>query len=73
MKETNKKKKPIILDIARDGKGISKKAPLNPAGLKRFFMTFKDNFGKLILVNMIKLIIVLKEEKIILATPKYII
>lgn len=53
MKESNKKKKPIILDIARDGKGISKKAPLNPSGLKRFFMTFKNNFGKLILVNMI--------------------
>ena len=53
MKESNKKKKPIILDIARDGKGISKKAPINPSGLKRFFMTFKDNFSKLILVNMI--------------------
>ena len=53
MKESNKKKKPIILDIARDGKGISKKEPLNPAGLKRFFITCKNNFGKLILVNMI--------------------
>ena len=53
MKESNKKKKPIILDIARDGKGISKAQPLNPSGLKRFFITCKDNFGKLILVNMI--------------------
>ena len=44
MKESNKKKKPIILD---------KRKPLNPSGLKRFFMTCKNNFGKLILVNMI--------------------
>ncbi len=49
----NKKKNPLSLNIARDGKGISKKEPLNPSGLKRFFITYKNNFGKLILVNMI--------------------
>ncbi len=47
------KKNPLSLNIARDGKGISKKEPLNPSGLKRFFLTYKNNFNKLILVNMI--------------------
>ncbi|MBO5316474.1 MAG: hypothetical protein J6B48_08610 [Clostridia bacterium] len=52
MKEKNKNKI-LKLDIARDGKGISKKEPLSPSGLKRFFLTVKDNFNKLILVNII--------------------
>lgn len=47
------KKSIISLNIARDGKGISKKAPLNPSGLKRFFMTLKNNMTKLTLVNII--------------------
>ncbi len=51
--ENNKKKKLRIFDIQRDGKGISKKEPLVPGGLKRFFRTVKDNFGKLVSVNMI--------------------
>ena len=42
-----------IFDIQRDGKGISKKESLSPSGLKRFFLTYKNNFGKLISVNMI--------------------
>ncbi len=52
MKETNKKKKFQLFDLGRDGKGISKKAPLKESGLKRFFLTYKNNFGKLIYVNM---------------------
>lgn len=52
MKE-QKKNKILKLDIARDGKGISKKEVLSPSGLKRFFITYKNNFNKLILVNMI--------------------
>ena len=47
------KKKFKLFDIQRDGRGISKKEPLSPSGLKRFFITFKDNFGKLVSVNMI--------------------
>lgn len=47
------KKKFKLFDIQSDGRGISKKEPLSPSGLKRFFITFKDNFGKLVSVNMI--------------------
>lgn len=42
-----------IFDIQRDGRGISKKEKLSESGLKRFFLTLKNNFGKLISVNMI--------------------
>ncbi|MBO5906536.1 MAG: hypothetical protein J6Q85_00085 [Clostridia bacterium] len=52
MKEANKKKRLQLFDLQRDGKGISKKAPLKESGLKRFFLTYKNNFGKLIYVNM---------------------
>ena len=48
-----KKKGILKLDIARDGKGISKKENLNPSGLKRFFITLKNNMGKLTLVNIL--------------------
>lgn len=53
MKDKKSKKQFLKLDIARDGKGISKKENLNPSGLKRFFITCKNNFNKLILVNII--------------------
>lgn len=53
MKEQKNKKQFLKLDISRDGKGISKKEPLNPSGLKRFFITCKNNFNKLILINII--------------------
>ena len=46
-------KKPLrIFDITRDGRGISKKTALNGSGLKRFFITYKDNFGKLVSTNI---------------------
>lgn len=48
-----KSKRLRIFDITRDGRGISKKENLSMSGLKRFFMTFKNNFGKLISINMI--------------------
>lgn len=53
MKNSNNNKRLRIYDFTKDGRGISKKEPLNPSGLKRFFLTYKNNFGKLILVNMI--------------------
>ncbi|MBQ8322006.1 MAG: DUF624 domain-containing protein [Clostridia bacterium] len=53
MKNSNNNKRLRIYDFTKDGKGISKREPLNPSGLKRFFLTYKNNFGKLILVNMI--------------------
>lgn len=47
------KKKFKLLDLQRDGKGISKQKPLKESGLARFFLTFKDNFGKILTVNII--------------------
>lgn len=48
-----KDKKFKLLDLERDGKGISKKSALKESGLKRFFITFKDNFGKILTTNII--------------------
>ena len=49
----NKKKKRFkLFDITRDGKGISKNRKELGPGLQRFFISFKDNFGKLVSVNI---------------------
>ncbi len=50
-KKRNKKFK--LFDITRDGKGISKKRADMTPGLKRFFITFKENFNKIVTVNII--------------------
>ena len=42
-----------LMKLELDGKGISKEKPLKPSSLKRFFITFKDNFGKILSVNII--------------------
>ncbi len=47
------KKKFKLLNLQLDGKGISKKKPIKESGLQRFFITFKDNFGKIMTVNII--------------------
>ena len=52
MKNQNKQRKNRLFDLTRDGAGISKKEPLSESGLKRFFITYKTNFGKLVSVNM---------------------
>ena len=51
MKDTRNKRLRLF-DIQRDGKGISKKEKLPVSGLKRFFITLKNNFGKIVSVNM---------------------
>ena len=48
--EKNKKFKPF--NIQRDGRGISKKEILSESGLKRFFITYGNNFGKIFYVNI---------------------
>lgn len=50
MKDKNRLK---LFDLQRDGKGISKKTPIKESGLQRFFITLKDNFGKIMTVNII--------------------
>lgn len=47
------KKKFKLFDITRDGKGISKKSADMTPGLKKFFITFKENFNKIITLNII--------------------
>lgn len=52
MKDNNKKKRFKLFDLQKEGKGISKnKANLEP-GLKKFFISYKDNFSKLVSVNI---------------------
>lgn len=41
-----------LFDITKDGKGLSKNSQDNPGGFKRFFISFKDNFGKITSVNI---------------------
>lgn len=48
----DKKKKFKLFDIQRDGRGISKKEPISESGMKRFFLTYKNNFTKIVYVNI---------------------
>ena len=50
------KKRFKLFDFQKEGPGISKRADLEPSSLKRFFITFKENFGKIISVNMFMVI-----------------
>ena len=52
MENEKKKKRFKPFDIARDGKGISKKDAELGDGLRRFFLLYKNNFGKLVSVNI---------------------
>jgi len=52
LKKNEKNKRLRIFDFQRDGKGISKSDKLKQSGLKRFFITFKNNFGKLVYSNI---------------------
>ena len=52
MENKNNKKRFKLFDLQREGKGISKKSATLDPGLKRFFISYKDNFGKLVSVNI---------------------
>ena len=52
MKNDNKKKRFRLFDLQREGRGISKKEKLSESGLKRFFITYKNNFGKMVYCNI---------------------
>ena len=49
----NNRKKFKFLDITRDGKGLSKTKATANGTLKRFFISYKDNFGKITTANII--------------------
>ena len=52
MKKDNNKRLRLF-DITRDGKGLSKNSDEKIGGMKRFFISFKDNFGKIMSVNIL--------------------
>ena len=53
MKDQNLRKTFKLYDPAKEGKGVSKTASELPMGFRRFFLTFKDNIGKLVSVNIL--------------------
>ncbi len=52
MKDNNKKNRFKLFDLQREGKGISKNRAELGYGLKRFFISYKDNFGKIVSTNI---------------------
>ena len=48
----NKKKRFKLFDYQRDGRGISKNQPELAPGFKKFFISYKNNFSKLVSVNI---------------------
>ena len=48
----NKKKPFKLFDLTRDGRGIAKHREDTTPGLKRFFLSYKNNFSKLVYVNI---------------------
>lgn len=48
----DKKRKFKPFDLQRDGRSIGKKEALAPSGLKRFFVTYGNNFTKIVYVNI---------------------
>lgn len=51
-RDENKKKRFRLFDTQRVGKGVSKNEAQLPPGLKRFFISYKNHFGKLVSVNI---------------------
>ena len=47
-----KKKRFRLFDSQREGKGVSKNEKKLEPGLKRFFISYKNHFGKLVSVNI---------------------
>ncbi len=53
MDNKNKKKRFKLFDYTKDGKGLGKKSTMSRSGMKRFFVSFKDNIGKIFTVNIL--------------------
>ncbi len=53
MKEKNSNKRLRLFDPTRDGKGVSKNEAESQGSLKRFFISLKDNFNKILYVNIL--------------------
>jgi len=53
LKSTDKKKRFKLFDLQKEGKGISKSTAQLEPGFKKFFISYKNSFSKLISVNII--------------------
>ncbi|MBQ8689124.1 MAG: YesL family protein [Clostridia bacterium] len=53
MENKKKSKRLRLFDLQRDGKGISKNQADMTPGLKRFFLSYINNFGKIVSTNII--------------------
>ncbi len=51
-KKDNKKKRFKLFDLQKEGKGVSKRDADQAPDLKGFFISYKNNFGKLVSVNI---------------------
>ena len=51
-KNKNKSKRLRLINLERDGKGISKNAAELEPGFKRFFISYKENFNKIVSANI---------------------
>ncbi len=52
----DKKKKFRLIDLSKDGKGVSKKDSEKKGSFKHFFISYKENFGKITALNMFMVI-----------------
>ena len=52
LKDKNNKKRLRIFDLQREGKGVSKNQKELKPGLAKFFISYKNNFSKLVSVNI---------------------
>lgn len=51
--KNNSNKRLRLFDISRDGKGVGKRDADLGTGVKRFFVSYKNNFNKILTVNII--------------------
>ena len=51
--KNSEKKRFKFFDMQRDGRGVSKLEQMSESGLKRFFFTLKNSFGKITTLNII--------------------
>lgn len=55
-KKQNKTKRFKLIDFEREGKGISKNQKDLEPGLKKFFLIYKDNFNKIVYLNILMIL-----------------
>ena len=54
--KNNKTKRFKLINLERDGKGLSKNATALDPGFKKFFILYKDNFNKIVYLNILMIL-----------------